>query len=544
MKKCRSLLFSLASIAIVAGSAAACTSLGIAPGATADGSAMVSHSVDGWYDHRIQIVPGGTHKEGDMVPIYKNICYQTQPTTPLLKVGEIPQVAETYTYFHTGYPMMNAHKLSMAEATWGGREELYCDAGWMMIEQLQVLAFQRTKTARDAIKLMGSLAEKYGYGDVGESLFISDGSEVWLFEICGPSVLWTPKQNKPGAIWVARRVPDGEVSVIANRSRIGLVDFKSPDFMYSENLTELAAKMGWWKEGEPFYFNRAYQEEGDWKYLPICSRREWRMLDRIAPSLKLSPTAEGFPFSVKPDKPLTMEQVQGLYRDWYQGTPYDESIKAGGPFKCPVLYRPAREQKPKGLEHSDWERTVSIYRCSYSHVTQAWANLPDAFGQVCWYGADEPGTTVYVPIFAGVTEIPVEWTHGERHIMDRDSAFWAFQFVNNWATLKWSYMIEDIKAEQARLEKPMLARVPEMIKEAQAKWKTDEKAVIAMLTDFTGKSMKTVARDWWRFSDMLIGKYQDGYVMTPEGENRTVGYPAEWLKEVGYGVSADSKSPR
>ncbi|MDD4836198.1 MAG: C69 family dipeptidase, partial [Dethiosulfovibrio sp.] len=153
--------------AMVVGSALACTSMMAGKKATVDGSTIVSHTVDGWYDHRMQIVPGQKWEEGAMAPVYKNLCYQTMPTKPLNKVGEIPQVSETYTYFKTGYPSMNEHKLMMAEATWGGREESYCDGGWMTIEMLQVFALQRTKTARDAIAVMGALAEKYGYGDVG-----------------------------------------------------------------------------------------------------------------------------------------------------------------------------------------------------------------------------------------------------------------------------------------------------------------------------------------------------------------------------------------
>jgi len=134
-----------------------------------------------------------------------------------------------------------------------GRDENYCPNGWMMIEQLQVFGLQRAKTAREAIKVMTGLAEKYGYGDGGETLLVIDKNEGWIFDICGPGPLWTPESRKPGAIWVAQRVPDDCITVVANRTRIGTIDWDDKEnFMYSSNIKSFAQEMGWWKPGEPF----------------------------------------------------------------------------------------------------------------------------------------------------------------------------------------------------------------------------------------------------------------------------------------------------
>ncbi len=532
--------------AMLAGSALACTAMMVGKKATVDGSTIVSHTVDGWYDHRIQIIPGQKWEKGSMAPVYKNLCYQTMPTKPLDKVGEIPQVEETYTYFNAGYPFMNEHKLTIGEATWGGREESFCDGGWMTIEMLQVFALQRTKTARDAIAVMGALAEKYGYGDAGEGLCIADGNEVWLFEITGPGPLWKAESGTPGAVWVAARIPDDHVSVISNRSRIGKIDLNDKDnYMASSNVKSFAKDMGWWKEGEEFLFNKAYMPAEDFAYSPICSRREWRALSLVAPSLNLVSTEAQYPLSVKPDKKVSPRDIMTINRDHYQGTPYDLSkTKAGGPFECPVFYRANKDQRPEGLKDVYWERNISIFRCSYSHVAQAWSDLPDPVGAILWFGQDQPLTTVYVPVFSGVKKVPDSWSTGLRHKMDRNSAWWAFNFVSNWATLKWNYMIKDIAAEQSRFEDQFFGEISDVKAKALDLYKKNPAEAESFLTDYTSKNMLEVEKAWWSLGDVLVGKYCDGYVMTDEGVQEGAGYPTWWLEEVGYGATSNPADPK
>ena len=246
----------------MAGAALACTSVMVGKKATADGSVLVSYTCDGWYDHRLKVIPGGSHKKGEMVPVYHNICYQTRPGKELKKVGEIPQVEKTYTYFHVGYPIMNEKSVVMGEYTWGGREENECQNAIFMIEQLQVLGLQRGATAREVIRIMGELAEKYGYADGGEALTVGDKDEIWLFEITGPGPLWTPESGKPGAVWAAVRCPDDSYAMGSNRSRIAEIDFDDKDnYMYSSNVKSFAEEQGWWKEGEPFVFHKLYNPE-------------------------------------------------------------------------------------------------------------------------------------------------------------------------------------------------------------------------------------------------------------------------------------------
>ncbi|MCF7936909.1 MAG: C69 family dipeptidase [Synergistales bacterium] len=533
-------LLLVCALVLAATAAYACTPLAAGKDATVDGSTMTSHTCDGWYDNRIQIIPGQTFEEGAMAPVYQEVCHGTRPASPLQKVLEIPQVEKTYTYFHIGYPFMNEHQLMIGESTWSGRAENRNSKGAFWIETLEIFGLQRAKTAREAIKVMGGLAEQYGYSDGGEALIISDGDEVWDFEICGPGPLWTPESGEPGAIWVARRIPDDHVFVIANRSRIGVVDFDdSENFMHSPNLRSFAREMGWWEEGEEFNFTAIYNPDpyGSDTYQ---SRREWRALDLLAPSKNFKPITqdEYYPFSVKPDEKVSVQDFMAIFRDHLEGTEYDLTKGlAAGPFGNPNRWPTPKSVRPEGKKDQDWERALSMFRCSYSFVAQSRSWMPDAIGGVLWFGEDAPDTTCYVPIYAGVTEVPESWAEGERHVFDRDHAWWAFNFVNNWASLKWSYMIKDINALQERIEGLFFEQQPAVEEKALALYRKDPAKAVSYLTDYTYTNMLAVENAWWKLGEYLVGKYQDGYVMTPEGKQTQVGYPTEWLEKVGFGES-------
>jgi len=515
----------------------ACTTILVGKEASADGSVMVTHTCDGWYDNRVRIIPGGTHSESDMVPVYKEICHGTIPNRPLTKVGEIPQVKETYTYFHVAYPFMNEHQVIMGEATWTGRDENYCPNGWMMIEQLQVFALQRAKTAREAIKVMSQLAEKYGYGDGGETLLVIDKNEGWIFDICGPGPLWTRESGKPGAIWVAQRVPDDCITVVANRTRIGTIDWDDKDnFMYSSNIKEFAREMGWWKPGEPFIFHKIYNPEpyGTPYYQ---QRREWRVLSLLAPSLKLKENAaEMYPPMVKPDKKVSMKDLMKINRDYYEGTRFDLTKGlAAGPFGTPNRYPTPKEVRPEGKKNVDWTRAISMFRCSYSFVAQARSWMPDPVGGVLWFGEDAPHSTVYMPIYAGTKSLPKSITECKRAEFDRDSAYWAFNFVSNWADLKFSYIIEDIKEAQEAYENEFLMYQPIIERKAMDLYSKNPAEARSYLTDYVNDNIDKVVDGWWSLAQRLVGKYCDGYITYPDGKQDAVGYPTWWLETVEFG---------
>lgn len=406
-------------IGLMAGSEAlACTTVGVGKDATMDGSVITSHTCDDWYDNRIQIIPGQTFEDGATVPVFQEVCHGTHPSKPLRKVLEIPQAKRTYTYFHIGYPFMNEKQLMFGEDTWLGRKELLAEKGAFRIESLEILALQRAKTAREAISVMGALAEEYGYSDGGETLVIADPKELWVFDICGPGNLWTPEKADAGAIWAARRVPDDHAVVCGNRSRIGVIDFSDKEnFMWSENVTDLAEAMGWWTPGTEFNFSKIYNPEpyGSDHYQSL---REWRAFSLLAPSqdFKAHSQAHDYPFSVKPDRKLAPKDIMALFRDHLEGTRYDLTKgMAAGPFGNPHRWTTPEELRPFGKKDKDWPRAISMFRCSYSFVSQSRSWLPDPLGGLLWFGQDSPDTTIYVPIYCGTSAVPKGWSEGYRH---------------------------------------------------------------------------------------------------------------------------------
>lgn len=523
-------------VVVVLGSVAlACTTVIVGKDASIDRSVMTSHTCDGSYDARIQVISGSTFAEGEMVPVYKGLCYDGIPGKTKKQVGEIPQVLETYTYYHIAYPFMNEHQVMIGEATFWGRNESYNSAGMMKIEQLEVFGLQRAKTARECIQVMGELAEKYGYGDGGETLTIIDPNEAWVFEIVGPGPLWTPESGELGAIWAARRVPDDHVTVAANRSRIGELDLSDPDnFMASENVMSYAEEMGWWDPSTTFRFWEAYNPSpygADF----YQRRREWRALSMLAPSLNLDPNLdpdkEQYPFSVKPDKRVSVQDIMTIFRDYYEGTEFDLTKGlAAGPFGNPNRYATPRSVKPEGLQSADWERAISMFRCSYSFVGQARSWLPNPIGGVLWFGEDAPHASCYIPFYCGNTEVPESFSSGSREFFDKDSAWWAFNYVGNLVDLKFSYMIEDIQTVQNEFEGEFFAMQPAVEEAAKKMYYKNPDLAIKYLTEYSNNAATKVVDRWWDLADELIYKYSDGYV-----DGKSVGYPTWWLKAVEYG---------
>lgn len=509
----------------------ACTSIVVGKDASVDGSVMTTHTCDGWYDARIQVVPGETFEPGTMTSINKNICNVTRPNKELIKVGEIPQVEKTYTYYHVGYPFMNENQVMIGETTISGYRDYRNGDAWMVIEQLQVLGLQRAKTARECVEIMGALAEKYGYGDGGECLTVTDPNEAWFFEILGPGPLWTPDSGKPGAVWVAQRIPDNAVGVSANRSRIGEIDLDDTDFfMASSNVFSLGEEMGYYdpNSDKPFVFWEVYGPKTDF----YNRRREWRVLSLVAPSLNLPMDQQRYPFTVVPDKKLSVQDLIAIKRDHYEGTELDLTKGlAAGPFGNPNRYPTRSEHKPEDRNTLRWERAISMFRCSYSFVSQARSWLPDPIGGVLWFGEDSPQTTCYIPFYCQITEVPESFSSGSRIVFDKDYAWWAFNFVSNWADLKYSYMIEDIKEVQEEIEGNFFAMQPAVEMAALELYKKDPALAVKFLTNYSNDAANRAVDAWWELADDLVAKYDDGYI----GASDQVGYPTWWLEEVDFG---------
>ncbi|MEA4884501.1 MAG: C69 family dipeptidase [Clostridia bacterium] len=501
----------LVAILTVAIPAYACTSIPVEKAASADGSTMTAHTCDGWYDARTFVVPGKKHQPGDTFPCYSGLLHSDRKAP--VKIGEIPEAEETYTYFYAAYPYMNEHQVIMGETTIGNRRELTSGEGLMFIETLQILGLQRAKTAREAVKVMGELAEKYGYIDSGECLTVGDPNEIWFFEVMPPGAF------KKGAVWAAVRLPEGHVSVSANRSRIGAIDPKDTEnFMASSNVFDLAIENGWWdpQSSDPFLFYKAYgfsNSQGS-------RRREWRVLSWAAPSLKLDSTAERYPFSVKAERPITVQDMMTIYRDTYTGTIYDKANVndwyvpdgKGGFYKSPFATPDVSSEFAK-LVDAPSERNISIPGCSYFTIIQARGWLPSAIGGLAWFGLNSTDTSVYVPVYAGVRNLPANYAVNDRTKFNLDnykeSAWWAFDFMDNLVNRRYQDMIKDLVAVRDPFEAEQFALQPAIEKTAAELYKTNPELAVSFLTQYTNSRCEKAVDLYWRTAEQLITKYDD-----------------------------------
>jgi dipeptidase len=521
-----------------------CTILGVTPGSSADGSAMTTHTDDSGTDtFHVNMVPAADHEPGSMRPVLQHTDYgpYAHLRSPIASPGEIPQVEHTYAYTNASYSFQNEMQVGMGESTVSGRREMRNADGWFDIVELQRIALERASTAREAIQVMGTLAEEYGYYIGGECIAVIDPDETWFFEIYGPGPLWKPGSERPGCVWAAQRIPDGEISVCANRSRIGEIDLDDTDnFMASPNIFSLAEEMGFWDKdsGEPF---KVYETYGYKDYSTYNARREWRVLDLVAPSLELDPWMERYPFSVKPDEKVTPQDIMAINRDHYEGTEFDLTKGlAAGPFGTPNRYPTPSSQNPEGS--AGWERAISLFRTNFSTVVVARKDMPSWVGGLTWFAYDAPHSSCYFPIYCGITELPESFTKGMRggsyDVFSRESAWWAFNFVSNWADLKYSYMIEDIKAVRDPLEEEFFAVQPAIEKTALDLYEQDPEIARNFLTTYSNSCATRVVDAYWKLASQLVGRYADGYVYgDDEYKVDSVGYPQEWNDAVDFGKS-------
>jgi len=497
-----------------------CTNLIVTPGASADGSAFLVYTNDGEWLYNLSNKPAADHPLGD------SLIFHSGRNGVAGKIHQVP-----HTYAVIGF-QMNEHQLAVGETTFTGRLELWNKSKYLEYWHLMSLALERAKTAREAIEVITSLVEQYGYGSEGESFSLVDPNEAWLLEMVGTGT------GGEGAIWVAMKIPDGMICAHANMARIGTFPFDDPEnCLYSENVLSFAIEKGYYDpaSGEPFRFNEAYNPTTPDR-LKYCETRVWSLFRRAAPSQTFSPDyhrgvqgAERYPLWIEPDKKLALGEVMDLVRDHYEGTDYDMTKDLdAGPFGTPNRWRPLYWDNDEGDRYS-WERPISTFNTCFSMVAQMRSWLPDEIGGICWFGVDDTYFTVYVPIFVQNESVPVAFSKGDINRFSWDSMWWVFNFVSNFANLKYSYMIEDIRKVQSELEQEMIAHQDSL---AKAALKLDRNERIAMLTQYSNNQGEQVHRQWTELAYTLVTKYNDGYVKDKEGHIHEVGYPLDWKKEI------------
>jgi len=519
-----------------------CTVIMVGKNASTDGSTIATHTCDcGGCDWTWRHVPAADYKPGEVRKIYHINQYKTWPPNEGLKWDlykndftglEIPEVLRTYAYHHGMFGYMNEHQLAIGESTIGCVKKIVNSTPTPSfdITMLTLIAMERCRTAREAIKLMGSLAEKYGYGynDHGEMLAVHDPNEVWVFEIMPVGPLWTPQSGKPGAVWCAERVPDDHVSVCPNESRIGEIDLKNNDyFMASQNVVSFAIEQGLYdpKSGKPFSWKRAYSPaEGSAVSTNGRRARLWRFFNIVAPSLNLSPETPDldYPFSAKPDHEISVQDVMNMTRDRAQGTQFDR-VKGmrGGPFGNPNYYGTTR--------------TICSPTAEYTTVTQCRGWLPAPIGGIIWLCFGVQDTSCYMPLYAGITEVPSSFEIGDHWVFNRESARWAFDYVDFHTQVAYSPALEEVKKAQAEWEAKTVAGIAEIDKQALERYNRSVDEGIGYLTGFSLAHADNVVKAWWKLGDDLLVKfnklsYYDSEKRTRD-RNKPV-YPDWWKKAI------------
>jgi len=461
-----------------------CTNIIVTRGATTSGSVHICYTCDAPFASHLQRIPAGDHKRSDFVD-------------PELIRGnvEVQQIPHTYAVIASnGIGHINEHQLAIGETTFDGRRGLGNKKG-LHYADLMTLALQRCTTARQAIRTIARIANCYGYRASGESISIGDTKEAWLMEIIG-------KGEEKGIVWVAVKIPDGEVCAHANQSKITRFPQNDPEnCLFADDVISFAKKMGYYEgKDEDFNFSDAYDPASERKK-KVCAMRVWSILRRTAPSLNLSADyarnvkkADRYPLHVKPDFPLDTKDVFALLRDHYEGTKYDMTKgEIAGAFGSPNQKRA--------------ERSVSTTITAFSIVTESRANLPDPVGGLVWYSPDDTYFSCYTPLYCGITTVPGKYTRGERNNFSWDSAWWTINFVSNYSNLRYNKMKKDIQAEQSLIENGFMQVQSGVERAAASLWKKNPEAALRYLTDYSVSCGDQVMKKWKALAMRLISKY-------------------------------------
>lgn len=501
-----------------------CTNFIVTKGASVDSATYLVYTNDGEWLYRLDRTPARNHEAGDSIEFVNRYGVK----------GKIPQVSKTFAVI--GF-QMNAYQVAIGETTFTGREELWNKSKFLEYWHLMKLALERSRTAVEAIQVITSLVEKYGYGSEGESFSVIDPDEAWILEMVGTG------NGGEGAVWVAVKIPDGMISAHANMARIGEFPLDDPEnCLYSGNVISFAVEKGYFNpnSGRPFRFNETYNPPSPDR-LKYCETRVWSLFSRAAPGQKFLTDyhrgvagAEPYPLWIKPDKKLSLQDIMSLVRDHYEGTEFDMTKGfAAGPFGSPNFNRPLFWDVDS-VKYS-WERPISTCNSAFSYIAQTRNHLPDGVGGVVWFGVDDTYFTCYVPVYCGVTEIPEPFTKGDLKKFSWDSMWWVFNFVSNYANLRYCDMTVDIQKVQKELESKFINEQDSLISIVQNLYPEHQSEI---LTGYSVNAGNLVYERWIELGEFLITKYNDGFVKDDSGNPQEKGYPEAWKKEV---INRDSE---
>lgn len=524
----------------IATAALACTNFIVGKGASADGSVICTYNAD---DYGMFIglchYPAAKHAKGELRKI---IDWDTKQYH-----GEIPEAAETYNVIGN----INEYQVTIGETTYGGREEMVDTTGIIDYGSLIYIALQRSKTAREAIKVMTSLTEKYGYCSGGESFTICDPNEAWIMEMMGCG-----GDKKQKVVWVAVRIPDNAISGHANQARIGVFANYDTEVIHSKNVVKFAREKGWYSGSDKEFSWKNTYAFPDFSGRRICDARVWSFfnhykgieMSRYLPwALGKDKNAEDMPLWIVPDKKLSVQDVEADMRDHFEGTPLsiaDGSDIGGGVWEMP--YRPTPlYYEVDGKKYFN-ERPTSTQQTGFSYVSQMRSWLPREIGGVLWFGNDDGNMVAYTPIYCGNTVQPRCYnTPGADAVtFSMDNAYWVCNWVSNMVYPRYSLMFPSLKAVRDSLENDYFASQSMVEKHASELYNTDKAAALKYLNDYSNEKAKQMLARWKQLAFYLIVKYNDMAVKpdtngvfkrTAEGIGVTVerpGYPQNFRKKL------------
>lgn len=541
----KSLVLSAAMLLASSG-AFACSNLIVGKKASVDGSVMVSYNADdyGMFGHLCHY-PAGTHPKGSMRQIYDwdSGVYH----------GEIEEAPVTYNVIGN----INEFQLSIGETTYGGREEMVDSTGILDYGSLIYVTLQRAKTAREAISVMTSLVEKYGYNSEGETFSICDPNEAWIMEMQGTGA------GSKGVVWVALRIPDDAICAHANQSRIGKFNMKDKkNVLYSKNVISYARKMGWFngKDSE-FSWKNTYAFP-DFSGRRFCDARVWSFFnhyadgfDRYLPwALGKDKDAEDMPLWIVPNRKLSVADVENGMRDHYEGTALalDTTNIGSGIYEMP--YRPTPLTFTVDGKQYFNERPISTQQTAFTFVSQLRSWLPREIGGVLWFGNDDANMVAYTPVYCGNTTQPTCYnTKGADAVtFSADNAFWLCNMVSNMVYPRYSQLFPELKAVRDSLETSYFANQTSIEKQAADLYLTDKAAALKLLNNYSNAKADEMLANWKRLATRIIIKYND-MAVKKEKDGKLLqsvtrpGYPASFgrklVKETGdwYAVPVEKK---
>jgi dipeptidase len=478
---------------------------------------MISYAADSHtFYGELYYIPAQDHPAGSWLEIY-----EVETGKYLGKIKQVP-----HTFSVVG--LMNEFQVSIGETTFGGREGLADTTAIMDYANLMFIGLQRAKSAREMIEIMGELVAEYGYYSSGESLSVSDKDEVWIMEIIGKG------PGNKGAVWVALRIPDGYISAHANHPRITTFPYNDPEnCLYAKDVVDFAREKGWFNgKDKDFSFSDTYAPV-DFEAARFCESRVWSFFRKVNSSMDQyldyvlgENLTHRMPLWIKPDRKISVQDMMAFMRDHFEGTPLDMTQDVGaGPYHLPYRWRPLTWEVDSQKYCN--ERAAATQQTGFSFVTESRNWLPDWIGGIFWFGVDDAATTVYTPMYCGITKVPECYAVGNGDMLTYSptSAFWTFNLVANFCYLRYDVMSKDVIKVQQQLENKFFQNKPALDNAALELYKTDKEAARNFLTDYSISMGNYTFNNWKKLSEYLLVKYIDGNIKKEEnGKFVTNGY--------------------